>query len=147
MLSSALVVSQVEVAAGREPPKASPVRVVTFSELAGFSLASGGSEPALPLSVSEARDRPVSIRGYLLPLAVEGGRAREFLVMRDQSACCYGRPPAANEFVVARTDGAGLPLTMDVPVTVHGTLRIDPLIVAGDYVQFYRLEGVRLISP
>jgi hypothetical protein len=82
----------------------------------------------------------------MLPLKVEHGRVREFLLMRDQTGCCFGQMPAANEFIVVQADGVGLPIKMDVPLTLRGTLRIAPLIFEGSFAQFYRLENARAVT-
>ena len=126
--------------------RAGAVKEIDFAGLAACPLFAPGEDEAMPQALRAVVGREVRITGYVLPLRLNGGRVEEFLLMRTQSACCYGRMPAANEFVVSTVKAEGLPLVMDVPVTVEGTLRIDPLILEGAHVQFYRLENVRLSS-
>jgi hypothetical protein len=42
--------------------------------------------------------------------------------MRDQSACCYGWMPAPTEYLVGEAVAPGIAATMDVPVTLRGTV-------------------------
>ncbi len=127
---------------------AAEVRRLTFAELAACPLtadtaaiAAGG---VLSATVRSANGGPVRIVGYMLPLAVEQGRTRQFLVMRNQNACCFGQMPAANEYLVAETAAPGLPVRMDTPVALVGRLRVAPVVSGGAVVQFFNLEDVAL---
>ena len=119
-------------------------RRLTFSELAACPLVADPAEVAVGAGLTDpvraANGAQVRIAGYMLPLAVEQGRARQFLLMRNQNACCVGQMPAANEYLVVEAPGAGLPVRMDVPVAVVGRLRVAPVVSAGAVVQFYNLE-------
>ena len=127
---------------------------VTFTQLAASPLITPSTSidhdawlKQLSTTIRAAEGNRVEITGYLLPLKIEQGRTKEFLLMRDQSGCCYGKMPVANEYLVASASSAGIPATLDVPVTIRGTLRIAPLFVDGVLSQFYTLEnaaGVRL---
>ena len=127
---------------------------VTFAQLAASPLVAPSTSTdhdawlkQLSAPIRAAEGNRVEITGYLLPLKIEQGRTKEFLLMRDQSGCCYGKMPVANEYLVASASSAGIPATLDVPVTIRGTLRIAPLFVDGVLSQFYTLEdaaGVRL---
>ncbi len=119
------------------------MRRLTFAELAACPLtadtaaiATGG---ALNETVRAANGAQVRIVGYMLPLAVEQGRTRQFLVMRNQNACCFGQMPAANEYLVAETAAPGLPVRMDIPVSLVGRLRVAPVVSGGAVVQFFNL--------
>jgi hypothetical protein len=116
--------------------------VVTFALLASCPLFTAEAPQPPPEALARARDGVVRITGYMLPLTAEQGRTREFLLMRNQNACCFGKMPAANEYLLVRT-AADLPVRMDVPVAIEGTLRIEPVVNAGEFVQFYRLEEAR----
>lgn len=123
---------------------------VTFAELAACPLVADAADPRLvaemPATLRVARDGRVRLTGYMLPLTVEAGRARQFLLMRNQNACCFGQMPAANEYVVAEAAAPGLPVRMDAPVTFEGRLRIAPVVSGGAVVQFYNLEDAALSS-
>ncbi len=123
-------------------------RRVTFSELAACPLVADPAEVAagarLTESVRVANGTQVRIAGYMLPLAVDQGRSRQFLLMRNQNACCFGQMPAANEYLVVEAPAPGLPVRMDLPVTFVGRLRVAPVVSGGAVVQFYNLEEAAL---
>ena len=124
---------------------------VTFAELAKCPLVEELSDPrleaAMPAALRSVRDGRVRLSGYMLPLVVGQGRTSQFLLMRNQNACCFGQMPAANEFVVAEAAAPGVAVRMDAPVVFEGRLRIAPVVSGGAVVQFYNLEDVVLASP
>lgn len=77
---------------------------------------------------------------------MENGRASQLLLMRNTLACCYGQSPAANEYLVIKTPPPGLPVTLDVPVTLQGTLRIEPVSMGGLLVEYFHLDGAALAA-
>jgi hypothetical protein len=128
---------------------------LTFRELAASPLiapaANGDREAWLQLlspSIRAAEGKTVEITGYMLPLKIEGGQTREFLLMRDQSSCCFGKPPAVTEYVVVSTAASspGVPATMDIPRTIRATLRIEPGSFGGELSQFYTLQNAHLVT-
>jgi hypothetical protein len=98
-----------------------------------------------PAEVRSLADREVRLTGYLLPLTTAGGRTREFLLMRSQNACCFGKMPAPNEFVVVHAVEPGLAVVMDVPVTVSGLLRLNPLGPEGAVAQLFSLDAAKAL--
>ncbi len=123
-------------------------RRITFAELSACPLVSDRAAvedgTALTPPVREAAGQRVRVTGYMLPLAVEKGRARQFLLMRNQNACCFGQMPAANEYLVVEAPAPGLPVRMDVPVAYVGRLRVAPVVSGGAVVQFYNLDEAAL---
>ena len=68
---------------------------LTFGELAACPLIVPAPEAGrdawlqqLSAPIRAAEGNAVEITGYVLPLKIEGGRTRQFLLMRDQSSCC-----------------------------------------------------------
>jgi hypothetical protein len=117
---------------------AAPTQKLTFAQLALTPL---DPDPATwPETLRSLADHQVRLTGYLLPLVTESGLTREFLLLRNQNACCYGRMPAANEYVVVHAPAPGVAVTMDVPVTVRGTLRLSPLGAPGPLTRLFVLE-------
>jgi hypothetical protein len=125
-------------------------RKLTFSELAAGSLVTARppeeeASRVLGETVALSLDRTVEITGYMLPVRIEQGRAKEFLLMRSQAMCCYGQLPAPNEYIAVTVGGEGVRVTMDVPVKIRGTLRLEPIVEGGQFLQFYRMEsGMRI---
>lgn len=102
--------------------------------------AAPGEAGPLPPEVQALDGRRVRLAGFMLPVKSGQGRVTEFLVLRNQLMCCYGLPPAPNEWVLVRVPGAGIPVAMDRPLHFYGTLRVAELFEHGIFVALYRLE-------
>jgi hypothetical protein len=130
-----------------------PPRRLTFAELAACPLvpdtAAVATGEGLTEPVRAANGARIRIAGYMLPLAVSQGRSSQFLLLRNQNACCFGQMPAANEYLVVEAPTPGLPVRMDLPVALVGRLRVAPVVSGGAVVQFYNLEesAVAEVSP
>jgi hypothetical protein len=119
---------------------------VGFERLAGFeyetsATGAGGSTNRIPGVIRELDGREVAVRGFMLPMKVEGGMVKEFLLMRDQSMCCFGVVPRINEWVAVTMGGRGVRAMMDQPVVVFGTLRVGEVYEHEVLAGIYRMEG------
>ncbi len=133
-----------------------------FNTLAGYDfsltqeMAEGTAGPAqtaaqargqIPAGVQSLDGKEVAIQGFLLPVTMNNGLTVEFLLMRNQSMCCYGVPPKINEWITVRVTGRGVPPVMDQPVTVAGTLHVGPIMDNGSLAGIYRLDATKVIAP
>lgn len=127
--------------------------MVGFDRLAGFQYEvkdeagfARGTVAAnqIPQAIQELDGREVGVRGFMLPLKVDGGLVKEFLLMRDQSMCCFGVIPKINEWVAVTMTGRGVRALMDQPVTVFGTLRVGEIYEHGVLGGIYRMDGDEL---
>jgi hypothetical protein len=134
---------------------------VTFEKLASFEfemseeVIDGAKDPQkareksqsqIPVEVKEYDQKKVALQGYMLPLKVEGGAVVEFLIMRDQSMCCYGTIPKINEWVSVKMVKDGVKAVMDQPVTVYGKLHVGELRENGYLVGIYKMDGEKLTA-
>lgn len=101
----------------------------------------------IPDTVRKLNASSVAVKGYMLPLKVEEGQVTEFLLMRDQSMCCFGTVPKINEWVSVKTIGAGVKPIMDEPVTIFGKLHVGEIRENGYLVGIYRMDGEKLAGP
>jgi len=62
----------------------------------------------IPDDVLAMNGRKVALAGFVLPLALADGRATEFLLLRTQSACCFGLVPRVNELVIVKVAPPGI---------------------------------------
>jgi hypothetical protein len=135
---------------------------VNFSTLSGFDfalskeIADGSANPALtaatakaqiPQSVQSLDGKKTVIQGFLLPVKMDDGLAVEFLLMRNQSMCCYGVPPKVNEWITVQMNGKGVRPVMDQPIAVIGTLHVGPTQENGFLTGIYNLDGEKVIGP
>ncbi|HSY20011.1 MAG TPA: hypothetical protein VK815_16825 [Candidatus Acidoferrales bacterium] len=134
---------------------------LTFATLASFpfkvtpEVADASVNPAVasrltreqvPGPVKALSEKPAGVTGFMLPVRVEGGLTSNFLLLRNQSACCYGVIPRVNEWVIVRMAGRGVKPVMDVPVTALGTFHVGEMRENGQLVGIYTLDCNQLLS-
>jgi len=101
----------------------------------------------IPANVRAWDKKQVALKGFMLPLKVEGGLITELLIMRDQSMCCYGAVPRINEWVSVKMTGKGLKPIMDQAITLYGTLHVGEIRENGYLVGIYALDGEKMAGP
>jgi hypothetical protein len=99
------------------------------------------SNGQIPESVRAWNRKLATIKGFMLPLKVEGGLVTELLIMKDQSMCCYGVTPKINEWVSVKMTEKGVKPIMDQPVTLFGKLHIGEMRENGYLIGIYRMDG------
>jgi len=101
----------------------------------------------IPPAVKTFNDKLVALKGFMLPLKVEGGLVTELLIMRDQSMCCYGVQPKINEWVSVKMLRTGVKPIMDQPVTLLGKLHVGEMRENGYLVGIYSMDGDKMEAP
>jgi hypothetical protein len=134
-------------------------QTVGFDLLAGFNYempdesvgsTNAPAKPAkeqIPLDIKKLDKQRVALRGFMLPLKVEGGLITELLIMRDQSMCCYGTVPKINEWVSVKMMGKGVKPVMDQAITLYGALKVGEMYENGYLVGIYAMEGEKMAGP
>jgi hypothetical protein len=102
------------------------------------------TEALIPDPVKAFSKKRVALRGFMLPLKVEGGLVTELLIMKDQSMCCYGTVPKIHEWVSVKMTEKGIKPIMDQPVTLFGTLYVGEMRENGYLTGIYRMDGDRM---
>ncbi len=135
---------------------------IGFDKLASFTYEIADSPPAaagtvtaevpktadqIPATVRALDQKLVALKGYMLPLKVEGGLITELLIMRDQSMCCYGAVPKITEWVSVKMTGKGVKPVMDQPITLFGKLRVGEIRENGYLVGIYQMDGEKMGGP
>jgi hypothetical protein len=128
---------------------------VSFEALASFEFdvpddpaapaAENGSQ--IPAGIRALDQKRVALKGFMLPLKVEGGLVTELLLMRDQSMCCFGTVPRINEWVSVQMAPKGIRAIMDQPVTIFGKLHVGEMRENGYLVGIYKMEGQTMTGP
>jgi len=101
----------------------------------------------IPKPVRSLNNQRVALKGFMLPLKVEGGLITELLVMRDQSMCCYGAVPKINEWVSVKMTSKGVKPIMDQAVTLYGKLKVGEIRENGYLVGIYEMDGESMAGP
>ena len=97
-------------------------------------------------AVRELDDQRVAITGFMLPTKFKNGRVTEFLLMKDQSGCCFGAMPRINEWIIVKMMNDGVPPLMDMPLTFVGKLKVGEVFEEGYLAGIYQLEGEKLMD-
>ncbi|MSU65041.1 MAG: DUF3299 domain-containing protein [Opitutus sp.] len=123
---------------------------VGFDRLASFKYAGPQNYPAgtvpptnpdhIPAGIRALDGKKVIVRGFMVPVKLEGGLAVEFLLTKDPQACCFGLSPYVNDWIFVRM-AKGVSATMEVPLLFAGTLRVRELWDSGWLTGIYLLEG------
>jgi hypothetical protein len=139
------------------PPKVDGCLSVGFDQLASFDYSPPDTQVTnnvkpdiedklIPTEVKALDGKKVVIRGFMLPLRVEGDKATEFLILRSQTTCCFGVAPKINEFVNVKTVGKeGLTASMDAPLNIEGTLHVGTTRDNGYIIEIYKLDAEKLV--
>jgi len=101
----------------------------------------------IPATVRSLNKKQIALKGFMLPLKVEGGLITELLIMRDQSMCCYGAVPKINEWVSVKMTSKGIKPIMDQAVTLYGTLKVGEIRENGYLVGIYEMDGDKMAGP
>lgn len=155
--------------AGEKPTKAEPAAasgtkpvlnadgflVVGFDVLASFDFTpptydtmGADGKPAvkkgdeqIPERIKALHAQKVVVTGFMLPIKMDEGVVKEFLLVKDPMMCCFGVMPKINEWVVVRMTGKGVPPLMDVPISFEGKLQVGELYDNGYLTGLYLLEA------
>jgi hypothetical protein len=127
---------------------------VSFAQLSSFTCnvpadntaAVSQVQAQVPEHIKTLNAKPVAVTGFMLPLKTEGGLTSEFLLLRNQSACCYGVMPKLTEWVIVRARGKGVKAIMDTPVTAVGALHVGAISEGGILAGIYKLDCDRIVN-
>jgi len=104
------------------------------------------TEALIPTAVKALNQKKVALKGFMLPLKVEGGLVTEMLIMKDQSMCCYGTVPKIHEWVSVKMSEKGVKPLMDQAVTLMGKLHVGEMRENGYLTGIYRMDGEKMAA-
>jgi len=87
--------------------------------------------------------KKIAVGGFMLPLKMEEGRVTEFILLKNQAMCCYGRPPNVNEWVHVKMS-KGIKPSMDETITILGILHVSEYKENSQMLGLYRLDGEKV---
>jgi len=102
----------------------------------------------IPAPIRAFSGKKVAVQGFMVPMKIEKGATKSFLLVKDQSLCCYGRMPRMNEWISVKMSGEkSAKFISDQPVTVFGKLDVGEEIEKGEVLSVYRLEAEDVAGP
>ena len=133
-----------------------------FDLLSGFPLVLGGDifgppvdpdrasriiREKIPASVKALSEKRVVTQGFMLPMKMKDGLAVDFLLLRNQMACCFGGTPGITEWIRVRTTGKGVKPVMDIPIFVFGTFHVGEIRENGFLSGIYEMDCEKIEVP
>ena len=102
----------------------------------------------VPAPIKALNGKKISIQGFMIPIKLDKGATKEFLLVKDQSVCCWGRVPRMNEWVsIKMTGDKTTKFIPDQPVTIFGVLQVGEEIDKGEVMSLYRLDADDVAGP
>ena len=102
----------------------------------------------IPQAVKKLDGTKIAIRGFMNPVRIKDGRVTEFLLLKDQTFCCFGVYPGMNEWIhVILEEGQTAPFVPDIPTTVFGTFEVGEVYEKKVLMSIYRMRFDRLVEP
>lgn len=126
---------------------------LTFDDLASYryEYPEDGKNPKkdqIPARVLKLDGKRIAIKGFMIPLRNDGEDVVEFVLVRNQNACCFGIVPAMNEWIHVKMDPEqAAPYAIDIPITVFGELDIGEVYENELLMSIYRLQSNRVVEP
>jgi hypothetical protein len=102
---------------------------------------------SIPDKIKALNGKRVGIQGFMIPLGIEAGKTKEFIVMAAIPGCFFCQPPQLNEFiVVTMKDGKAVEYKQGSPVLVVGKLAVGEERDGGEVTSIYRMEGEQVLE-
>ena len=148
--------SQATAATAPAPKADDGYPTVTFNTLGSFYYEIPNLDKArkekpkeqIPQPIKNLNGKKVAVQGFMVPVKLEKGATKSFLLVKDQSLCCFGRIPRMNEWVsVKMTGDKAAKFIGDQPVTVCGKIEVGEEIDQGEVLSIYRIEADDVAGP
>lgn len=102
----------------------------------------------LPKPVTELGGKDVAVAGFMVPLEIEKGKVKSFVLVRNQMLCCYGQTPQLNEWIHVKMEGdARAPYISDIPMTAYGKFEVGEQMYKGSVLSIYRMNATAVALP
>jgi hypothetical protein len=115
-----------------------------------YDEASGGrpltkSDDVIPTHVKAYDGKRVVVKGFIMPLRLKKGLVTEFLLYRDQAACCFGKAAQMNHYMRVTVKDGFSPGSM-VTHKVYGTLHVGEIYVQGYLTGIYQMTAEKVVE-
>ena len=129
---------------------------VTFSTLSSYyyelpaldEKATKVAKDQIPQPIKDLSSKKIALQGFMVPIDLKNGKSTKFLLVKDQSLCCFGRMPRMNEWVsVNMKPGKSARVIQDQPVTVFGNIDVGEKIESCEVQNIYRIDSEDVAGP
>lgn len=102
----------------------------------------------IPEDVLSLDGKRIEIEGYMVPMEVEKGMVKSFVLSRSLAGCCFGDWPILNEWVdVVMKPGEGAEYVPYAPVLVVGRLTVSEAVDEYGVLSIYRMVAETVEDP
>ncbi|MBX7245468.1 MAG: DUF3299 domain-containing protein [Candidatus Sumerlaeaceae bacterium] len=102
----------------------------------------------IPPNIKSLDGQKVALSGYMVPVDIEEGKIRAFILVKNQMLCCFGVIPKLNEWVyVTKEDKDGAPYFPDTPVRASGTFSVGEEFRDGALTSLFRMKADKIEGP
>jgi hypothetical protein len=102
------------------------------------------SDDVIPPHVKAYDGRKVHVEGFIMPLRLKKGLVTEFLLFRDQAACCFGDKAKMNHYIRVKVTGKGFEPGSTLTHKVWGTLDVGEIYVQEYLTGIYQMDAERV---
>jgi hypothetical protein len=103
----------------------------------------------VPPTIQALDGEKISVAGFMIPMITDKDKVSSFILAQTRGSCCYGLTPKLNQWIyVEMNQGKTVETSMDVPITVSGTLMVSKDLNTQDKSWcLYRMQGERIDLP
>jgi len=106
------------------------------------------SDDIIPPRVKGLNGRQIAVTGFIMPLRLKKGMVTEFLLFKDQAACCFGPAAKMNHYIRVKMVNGGFPPPGTlIPYRAYGLLRVGEINVQGYLTGIYELDAEKVVEP
>ncbi len=102
------------------------------------------SDDVIPPQVKALDGQRIAAKGFIMPLRLKKGLVTEFLLFRDQAACCFEPAAKMNHYIRVTMAGKGFEPGSQLTHIVRGTLRVGEIYVQGYLTGIYQMTAVNV---
>lgn len=113
---------------------------VTWAQLAELD-ADPAKASAVPESLTKLLDKPVTVKGFMMPLDYSKKKISEFLLMPYVPSCIHVPPPPANQLILVKMAKGNEIEPSFYPVELLGNLVIKP---SKEFESSYEMLGEKM---
>lgn len=103
------------------------------------------SDDVIPAHIKAYDGKQVVVKGFIMPLRLKKGLVTEFLLYRDQAACCFGKAAQMNHYMRVTVKNGFSPGSM-VTHKVYGTLQVGEIYVQGYLTGIYQMTAEKVVE-
>ncbi|MFA6242811.1 MAG: DUF3299 domain-containing protein, partial [Candidatus Hydrogenedentales bacterium] len=104
----------------------------------------------IPAWIKKLHKQKSVVVGFMVPIEVEGDgdavKVKSFALTQNQMFCCFGVPPAMNQWVMVTMEGDASKYYADLPVAVYGEFEVGEDIEDGYVMSVFRMRAEKTMD-